>query len=943
MRLVPAVRGFDRRGARACTRLTVYSLVSVLAVALLVVVAPGRTVASASTTPYTATGYFQVAKKGNGWTLVTPQGQPFYASGIDTVSPGGSGTDQVTDVCPYCQTVSNDFPSTAAWATSTVAQLRSWGFNSLGPYSDDADLGSQMPYEVELSMASGDDWFAPSFVTNADQVAATQVAPLADDPNVIGYFTDSELDWGPLLGNGYGTYETALQQYLALPAGSPGLAVAQQYVGNPSGFLTALATRYFSVTTAAVRMYDTNHLILGVKAEGQEIEPNLIKAAAPYVNVFSIEDYVLAPGFAQAVDDVWPSYLPVEQNLANLEAVANIPIMIGEYQFSSFQNTTGDPDTVPGIYQVASTQQQRANLYENFIAPLYEDTPALVGDDWFQYVDEPANGRTGDGENFDFGMIDVNGNPYPTMVSATQLMHNVIADQAGDNGPVCDSWATSSSGLACTADMPSSTASPLTIVTTSLPAGTVGTAYTGNYAGVYAAGGTPDYSYAITQGSLPGGLTLDPSSGIISGTPTTGGTFSFTVQASDSGGSPPASQALSITIAPVVLTSLPVPSGTTLQGTTTLDASASSPNGIASVQFEITGGSISDRVIGSGTSTIYGWLASWDTTTVPNGTYTLQSVATDKAGLTATSAPVTITVNNPPTTSVVFPSSGATLSGTSVTFDAGSSANVTSVSFELSGGALSDQVIAESTPTIFGWLATWNTTTVPNGTYTLQSVASDPGGQSATSAPVTITVNNVLPTTSVLAPSAGGAALQGTSSLLDAGASSTNGIASVVFEITGGSISDRVIGSGAATLYGWLATWDTTTVPNGTYTLQSVATDKVGLTATSAPVTITVNNPPPTTSVWVPSSGATLSGTGAALDAGASANVTSVSFELSGGALSDQVIATSTLTFYGWLASWNTTTVPNGTYTLQSVAAYASGQSTASAPVTITVSNPPPT
>jgi hypothetical protein len=97
------------------------------------------------------------------------------------------------------------------------------------------------------------------------------------------------------------TVETALQQYLQLPAGSPGLAIAEQYVGNPSGFLTALATRYFSVTTAAVRMYDTNHLILGVKAEGQEIEPNLIKAAAPYVNVFSIEDYALLPGLDQAV------------------------------------------------------------------------------------------------------------------------------------------------------------------------------------------------------------------------------------------------------------------------------------------------------------------------------------------------------------------------------------------------------------------------------------------------------------------------------------------------------------------------------------------------------------------------------------------------------------------------------------------------------------------
>src|SRR6185437_1827966 len=111
-------------------------------------------------------------------------------------------------------------------------------------------------------------------------------------------------------------------------------------------------------------------------------------------------------------------------------------------------------------------------------------------------------------------MIDVNGNPYPTMVSAVQLMHHVVADEADDAGPICDSWASGNSGVACTANMPPSTSSPLTIVTTTLPPGQVGTSY--YLGGVYAAGGSPGYSYAVSQGSIPSGLTLDPSSGIIS-------------------------------------------------------------------------------------------------------------------------------------------------------------------------------------------------------------------------------------------------------------------------------------------------------------------------------------------------------------------------------------------------------------------------------------------
>jgi hypothetical protein len=67
--------------------------------------------------------------------------------------------------------------------------------------------------------------------------------------------------------------------------------------------------------------------------------------------------------------------------------------------------------------------------------------------------------------------------------------------------------------------------------------------------------------------------------------------------------------------------------------------------------------------------------------------------------------------------------------------------------------------------------------------------------------------------------------------------------------------------------------------------------------------------------------------------------VTMVKYEVSGGSLVDTVIATATPTIYGWLAAWNTTTVPNGTYALQSVASYAVGVSGSSAPITVSVTN----
>jgi hypothetical protein len=99
-----------------------------------------------------------------------------------------------------------------------------------------------------------------------------------------------------------------------------------------------------------------------------------------------------------------------------------------------------------------------------------------------------------------------------------------------------------------------------------------------------------------------------------------------------------------------------------------------------------------------------------------------------------------------------------------------------------------------------------------------------------------------------------------------------------------------------------------------------------------------VNTPPPTTTVLLPSNGATQSGL-RFLDAGASPNVTKVVFVLTGGFVHQRVIAGSSPTLYGWIGAWNTATVPDGTYVLQSVASYANGVSAPSPGITIAVFN----
>jgi polyvinyl alcohol dehydrogenase (cytochrome) len=198
---------------------------------------------------------------------------------------------------------------------------------------------------------------------------------------------------------------------------------------------------------------------------------------------------------------------------------------------------------------------------------------------------------------------------------------------------------------------------------------------------------------------------------------------------------------------PGLTTSVLVPSnGAFLAGSQTLDASASGSSGVTKVEFHLTGGMLNDTLIATATPSSYGWLASWDTTTVPDGTYTLQSVAYDGSGNSARSLGVSINIDNnhtPPTTSVLVPSNGATLLG-SQTLDASASGNfgVTKVEFHLTGGMLNDTLIATATPSSYGWLANWDTTTVSDGTYTLQSVAYDGGGDTGVSPGISVTVNN---------------------------------------------------------------------------------------------------------------------------------------------------------------------------------------------------------
>src|SRR6266404_4830531 len=187
---------------------------------------------------------------------------------------------------------------------------------------------------------------------------------------------------------------------------------------------------------------------------------------------------------------------------------------------------------------------------------------------------------TVNGSNFSSSSIVLwNGSSQPTAsVSSSRLTATISSSLVGSAGTAKISVFTpgrfggtsgaitftiSPAPVTTTTTTSSTITSPLAITTTSIPIGTTGTSYS---ASLVATGGTAPYSWSVTSGSLPPGLTMS-SAGAISGTPTTSGSYSFVGTVKDA-----AAGTLSFTystsiaagaIAPLSITTASVPSGTT--------------------------------------------------------------------------------------------------------------------------------------------------------------------------------------------------------------------------------------------------------------------------------------------------------------------------------------------------------------------------------------------
>lgn len=430
-----------------------------------------------------ATGHFRTARWQDRWWLVTPEGHLFLSFGVDVASPfaptlvgprrdifgtipwpdASWGRVDSTLYGPWKQGSTYDFflanqkrkwgpDALSSWGLRTRERLLSWGFNTIGNWSDSraTDTGGRpeqlpVPYTAGTGVwgtfgriRTGDDYWAPmpdpfdpAFARAARQ-SLKEMAPRDADPWCIGVFVDNELSWtGPGsegdLGLGTGT--------LAAPAGSKAKgalkALLQERYPAPrdlglawginlSGwdaldrpltlpslndasradlreFVVRYARQYTRIVKTALKEACPRLLYLGCRFSGTPPEW-LVAAAAEDCDVvsFNIYRHALDPA-------VW-----------GYTAGLGKPCLVGEFHFGARDRGMFHP----GLVEVPD-QRARGEAFAAYVASV-RALPAFVGAHWFQYADEPLTGRTLDGENYQIGLVSVTDDPYPELIAAVR-------------------------------------------------------------------------------------------------------------------------------------------------------------------------------------------------------------------------------------------------------------------------------------------------------------------------------------------------------------------------------------------------------------------------------------------------------------------------------------------------------------------------------------------
>ena len=378
----------------------------------------------------------------NGWWFVSPEGKRIFSLGVSVVNQGTSREEYDPARPSYAAWRLYDEP--AQWSTTTLRRLKSWGFTTIGGWSDLASLHKSPEHNlwlmpvVSLGAQAGAPWWDmwdEKNLRRMDQIAQESIAPLCDDPRIIGYYSDNEIGWWDgalwrltfeqastseqrkrlikLLRDNYqNDWDALIKDFESDHANNwQELEVGGRLWHRPGGngirvsreFLGIMADRYYRLMRQLVRKHDPNALYLGDRYQSFYY-PEVARACGRHVDVVSTN-----------LNANWSDGTFLRSYLDTLHALTGKPILVSEFYMAATDNRSGNKNTNNG-FPVVGTQPERATALCNTARELAR-LPYVVGAEWFQYYDEPPHGRF-DGEDYNFGLVDIHDQPYEEVTKA---------------------------------------------------------------------------------------------------------------------------------------------------------------------------------------------------------------------------------------------------------------------------------------------------------------------------------------------------------------------------------------------------------------------------------------------------------------------------------------------------------------------------------------------
>lgn len=390
--------------------------------------------------------FFKVQKIKDRWWFVAPSGEALYSLGIDCIGSSVKSKDGRDDYRANLIRKWGEKNYRNRFDQRTVVRLRSWGFNTLGNWCDATTVARcRMPYvhtgpktwECKVAYIDGDicDAFDPAFEQETRRVAG-ELAKNKRDKMLIGYFVDNELPWWNLgydvlamdteaharrkfikqlqakyesIGALNKAWGTSAKSYAELQWPGDGKSSAADK--DLAEYRGRFAERFYRGWYNAIKAADPNHLVLGSRIPYPMDE--VVAANARYTDVLSFNHY--GADLPSAFDRYYKAF--------------GKPLLIGEYAFDSL-----DAGLQSAHVQVLS-QAERGTGYR-YMTEQLAAKPYFVGSHYFQYVDEPVNGRAPDGENSFNGFVSVCDVPYAELVQAARNTNaRVYAIHAGTVAP----------------------------------------------------------------------------------------------------------------------------------------------------------------------------------------------------------------------------------------------------------------------------------------------------------------------------------------------------------------------------------------------------------------------------------------------------------------------------------------------------------------------------